>query len=141
MWILKFYGDAIKFIFSPEESSDAGLLVNIGSSQQNEAKTTIQSSDFTKLVDIESSSLNMSNENFLINVDSVNSNILSSEKSYSGFDECLQKKSDATVAGNSFFSKSVLLFSLNIFFIKQPILPIFKDIHYRNHIISILHEC
>lgn len=79
------------------------MLVNIGSSQQNDAKTTIQSADFTKLVDIESSSLNMSNENFLINVDSVNSNILSSERSYSGFDECLQKKSDATVAGNSFF--------------------------------------
>lgn len=101
LWCYKIY--FFYSIFSPEESSDVGLLVNIGSSQQNDAKTTIQSADFTNLVDIESSSLNMSNENFLINVDSVNSNILSSEKSYPGFDECLQKKSDATVAGNSFF--------------------------------------
>lgn len=86
------------FFFSPEESSDAGLLIDTGCSQQNE-KIVIQSADFTKLVDIEPSSLNVSNENFLINVDNVNSNILSSEK-YSGFDDCLQKKSEASVAGS-----------------------------------------
>lgn len=90
------------FIYSPEETSDAGLLIDVGSSQQTDAKNNIlQPADYTKLVDIQPPSL--SNENYLINVDNVNSNILSPEKSYTGFDDCLQKKSDASVAGNHIY--------------------------------------
>lgn len=102
-------------IYSPEETSDAGLLIDIGSSSQNDSKNNIKPTDFTKLVDIQQSSLNLNNENYLINVDNVNSNILSSEKTLTSFDDNLQKKPDAPVVGKYFILISNLI-SLTSYF-------------------------
>ncbi|CAL1277405.1 unnamed protein product [Larinioides sclopetarius] len=82
---------------SPEENADVGLLIDIQSSQQRSYKS--ESADFTKLVDVEPTSLdnNVNNENYLINVDDVNSNLFNSGNPFMGFEDSLQKKQDTSV--------------------------------------------
>ncbi|GBM52600.1 hypothetical protein AVEN_84088-1 [Araneus ventricosus] len=82
---------------SPEENADVGLLIDIQSSQQRSYKS--ESADFTKLVDVEPTSLdnNVNNENYLINVDDVNSNLFNSGNPFVGFEDSLQKKQDTSV--------------------------------------------
>ncbi|GFY27547.1 uncharacterized protein TNCV_2071642 [Trichonephila clavipes] len=85
---------------SPEENADMGLLIDIQSNQQqHNSKTLCESSDFTKLVDVDQPSLdnNVNNENYLINVDDVNSNLFNSGNPFSGFEDSLQKKQDTSV--------------------------------------------
>ncbi|XP_054714415.1 ensconsin-like [Uloborus diversus] len=81
---------------SPEDISSSGLLISIENSQQS-SKIQSESSEFSKLVDLESSLNNINNDNYLINVDNVNSNLLTSESSYLTFDETLQKKQDSSI--------------------------------------------
>ncbi|XP_055949320.1 ensconsin-like isoform X5 [Argiope bruennichi] len=82
---------------SPEENADVGLLIDIQSNQQRSYKS--ESADFTKLVDVEPTSLdnNVNNENYLINVDDVNSNLFNSGNPFVGFEDSLQKKQDTSV--------------------------------------------
>ncbi|XP_035231240.1 calponin homology domain-containing protein DDB_G0272472-like isoform X5 [Stegodyphus dumicola] len=82
---------------SPEEMSNAGLLISIETSQSKSNKVSQDSTDFTKLVDIEPSSLdnNVNNENYLINVDDVNSNLLNSENPFMTFEDSLSKKQES----------------------------------------------
>ncbi|GFQ81257.1 uncharacterized protein TNCT_509261 [Trichonephila clavata] len=85
---------------SPEENADMGLLIDIQSNQQQRnSKTLCESSDFTKLVDVDQPSLdnNVNNENYLINVDDVNSNLFNSGNPFTGFEDSLQKKQDTSV--------------------------------------------
>ncbi|KFM77629.1 Stress response protein nst1, partial [Stegodyphus mimosarum] len=84
---------------SPEEMSNAGLLISIETSQSKNNKVSQDSTDFTKLVDIEPSSLdnNVNNENYLINVDDVNSNLLNSENPFMTFEDSLSKKQESPI--------------------------------------------
>ncbi|KAG8186273.1 hypothetical protein JTE90_004617 [Oedothorax gibbosus] len=84
---------------SPEESADMGLLIDIQSCQQLSSKVLSESVDFTKLVEVDPPSLDngVNNENYLINVDDVNSNLFNSANPFKGYEDSIHQKQDASV--------------------------------------------
>lgn len=78
-----------------------GLLIDIQSCQQRSSKVLSESVDFTKLVEVDPPSLDnvVNNENYLINVDDVNSNLFNSANPFVAFEDSMQQKQDTPVTG------------------------------------------